>query len=287
MSRVQSAALPALAISALLLMLAPILAARPAAAQTEQQALVDRATLAVQEIVGPPDAKDQKSMLRQARAVLVCPRVFKVSFFLGGEGGGCVLAARDGGGSWSYPAFYGITSGSLGLQIGIQDSEFMMMILTQKGLRAVLDSQFKFGGDVSIAVADIGAGVEGSTTAAVGADIVAFSKTRGLFAGASLQGSLMSARSDWNRIYYGKELAAQDLVIGMQGANQGADPLREILTRVGAAQSTLPEPQSMAAPDRLAPLPADTAPRGAVQQQSLSPPAATGAPQTLQLPKKQ
>ena len=279
MSRVQSAVIQALAVSALL-----VLAGQPAAAQSEQQALVDRATLAAQDIVGPQDAIDQKSQLRQARAVMICPRVFKVSFFIGGEGGGCVLVARDGGGSWSYPAFYGMTSGSIGLQIGIQDSEFMMMILTDKGLNAVLDSQFKIGGDVSIAIADMGAGVAGSTTAAAGADIVAFSKTRGLFAGASLQGSLMSVRSEWNRAYYGQDLAARNIVIGMQGANQGADPLREVLTRSGAGQAGLSGAQPSPPPERLAPLPAQPAARGTVQQQNLGSP--TGAPQTLQLPKR-
>ena len=275
MSRIRSAAIQTLAAAALLVL------ARPALAQSEQQALVDRATLAVQEIVGPADAKDQKSQLRQARAVMVCPRVFKVSFFLGGEGGGCVLVARDGSGSWSYPSFYGMSTGSFGLQIGIQDSEFMMMVLTEKGLHAVLDSQFKLGGDVSIAVADMGAGVEGSTTAAVGADIVAFSKTRGLFAGVSLQGSLMTVRSDWNQAYYGKQLGSREIVVGMQGINQGADPLREVLTRVAAA---LPAPQASGSPQPLAPLPTESAARGSVQQQSLPPP--SSAPQTLQTPKK-
>ena len=275
-----SVAIQTLAVSALL-----VLAAQPAAAQSEQQALVDRATLAVQEIVGPSDARDQKNMLRKARAVMICPRVFKISFFLGGEGGGCVLAARDGSGSWSYPAFYGMTSGSLGLQIGIQDSEFMMMVLTDKGLQAVLDSQFKFGGDVSIALADMGAGVEGSTTAAIGADIVAYSKTRGLFAGVSLQGSLMNVRSEWNTAYYGQPLAATDIVIRMQGSNQGADPLRDILTRVAANAPAvaLPPPTPIQPMAPTSPAPA----RGPVQQQTLAPPTATGAPQTLQLPKKQ
>ncbi len=280
MSRTLSAAIQTLAAAALLVLAQPVLT-RPALAQSEQQALVDRATLAVQEIVGPADAKDPKSQLRQARAVLICPRVFKVSFFLGGEGGGCVLVARDGAGSWSYPSFYGITSGSLGLQIGVQDSEFMMMVLTEKGLNAVLDSQFKLGGDVSIAVADLGAGLEGSTTAAVGADIVAFSKTRGLFAGVSLQGSLMSVRSDWNQAYYGKPMGSREIVIGMQGVNHGADPLREVLTRVAGAPAGQPMSQPAGQPEPLAPLPAK---QGAVQQQNLPPPNA--APQTLQLPKK-
>jgi lipid-binding SYLF domain-containing protein len=252
---------------------------RPAAAQSEQQVLVDRATLAVEELTSGDNSADPKRMLRKARAAMVCPRIFRASFFVGGSGGGCVLVARDGSGSWSYPAFYGMASGSLGLQFGIQDSEFMMLILTEKGLGAVLDSQFKIGGDANIAIADMGAGVEGSTTSAVGADIVAFSKTRGLFAGAALQGSLMSVKSDWNRMYYGQDLSARQIVLSMQGRNQGADPLREVLTRSADSQVGLPTH----AAESLPPLPpAQTAapgPRGPVQQQNLAPP-----PQTLQLP---
>lgn len=140
---------------AALLLLVP-LAAR---AQTEQQALVDRSTLTVQEMFTREHASDALSLLRQSKGALVCPRVFKAGFIIGGSGGGCVLVARGTGG-WSSPAFYTIGSGSFGLQAGVQDSEVVFLILTERGLHAVLDSQFKFGADASIAVATFGAGVE-------------------------------------------------------------------------------------------------------------------------------
>ncbi len=147
---------------------------------------------------------------------MICPRVFKAGFFFGGEGGSCVLLARAGNGTWSYPAFYGMGSGSFGLQIGIQDSEFIMLIMTQKGLSAILDRQFKFGADASIAIATLGAGVPGDTTGALGADIVAFSQSRGLYGGISLQGSLMGQKSDWNRAYYGREMGSRQIIIEIQ-----------------------------------------------------------------------
>jgi lipid-binding SYLF domain-containing protein len=162
--------------------------------------------------------------------VLICPRIFKAGFILGGQGGSCVLTARSPGG-WSSPAFYDIGSGSIGLQIGVQDSELVFMLLTDRGLRALMDNQFKIGADASIAVATIGAGVEGDTTAALRADIVAFAKSRGLFAGVSLQGSLIGVKSDWNQIYYGAPLAASQIVMQGQGNNPGAAPLREMLAR--------------------------------------------------------
>ncbi|PHK96024.1 hypothetical protein CR162_05360 [Pseudoroseomonas rhizosphaerae] len=222
--------------------------ARPAAAQMEQQALVDRSTLAVQEMLGAAGGADAAhyndavTMLRRARAVMVCPRVFRAGFILGGQGGSCVLLARDGAGSWSSPAFYSLGAGSLGLQIGVQDAMVMMMVLTDKGLSALMDSQFKVGADASIAVATVGAGISGATTAAVGADIVTFAKTRGLYAGIALDGSLISARSDWNRVYYGQSVGARQIVVDMAAHNPGADPLRGALMRFGGAPAATAAP---------------------------------------------
>ena len=239
-----------------------------ARAQSDQQQLVDRATLTIQDLVGYSDPLGAGGMLRQARAVMVCPRVFKAGFFFGGEGGNCVLAARDASGSWSYPAFFAIGSASFGLQIGIQDAQFTMMILTERGMNAVMDNQFKIGGDASIAVATIGAGYQGDTTLGLGADIVAFTEARGLYGGISLQGSIMAPRPEWNSAYYGKPMGSREVVVMMQGINPGADPLRQVLTRYGAE---VPPGQAVAMPPPVqyyAPPPGS----GAVQQQSLAPP---------------
>jgi lipid-binding SYLF domain-containing protein len=212
----------------------------------EQQTLVDRATLTVQEMMTQNVSQDPKSLLRNAKAVMICPRIFKAGFFFGGEGGSCVMLARAGNGTWSYPAFYSIGSGSFGLQFGIEDNQLLMLIMTEKGLNAVLDSQIKLGANASVAVAAYGAGIQGSTTAAVGADIVAFSASRGLFGGIALEGSVMSAETAWNQAYYGQAYAARQLVMQMQGNNPGADPLRDVLTRYGsrnASTSTSAQPQ--------------------------------------------
>jgi lipid-binding SYLF domain-containing protein len=247
-----------------------LLAAANARAQSEAQALVDRSTLAVQEMMSQGVSQDPRQALQNARAVMICPRVFRAGFIIGGEGGGCVLVARGAENTWSYPAFYSMGSGSVGFQIGIQDSQFIMMIMTDRGLRAVLDSQVKLGADVSVAVATVGGGVQGSTTAGLGADIIAFAATRGLYGGVSLSGSVMGALSDWNQAYYGQTYAAQAIVIAMQGANPGADPLREVLTRYGSASAPgLPPAQT----DVTQPSPPMAAPPGAVQQQELPAPA--------------
>jgi lipid-binding SYLF domain-containing protein len=260
------------------------LAPSQAAAVTAQgqQELVDRATLAVQDVLGGADSGQPRDMLPHARAVLVCPRVFRASFLFGGEGGGCVLLARGGQGSWSSPAFYSMGGGSFGLQAGIQDAEIVMMILTDNGLRAVMDNQFRLGADASVALVTIGVGVEGATTTALNADIVAFAKTRGLFAGVSLQGSVMSSDSAGDEVYYGQPVGAVDIVRAMRVNNPGADPLRSALMQFGAP----PQPRQTyaAAPGYGAPpvysQPPSEAPMatyapggpGPVQAQSLPPP---------------
>ena len=243
-----------------------------------QQELVDRATLAAQEVLESPDDNGARNLLAKARAVMICPRVFRASFLFGGEGGGCVLLARGGEGSWSAPAFYSMGGGSFGFQAGIQDAEVVMLILTDNGLRAVMDNQFRLGGTASVALVTVGAGVEGATTTALNADIVAFARTRGLFAGVSLQGSVMSTDSEGDQVYYGQPVGAVDIVRAMRVNNPGADPLRAILMRYGA-----PAPQRQtyaAAPAYSAPPEAPSAPAVAyappgpapVQQESLAPP---------------
>jgi lipid-binding SYLF domain-containing protein len=201
-----------------------------------EQTLVDRATLTVQEMMTQNVSQDPKSLLRRAKGVMICPRVFKAGFFFGGEGGSCVLLARSGNGTWSYPTFYDIGSGSFGFQFGVQDSQLLLLIMTNRGLNAVMDSQVQLGAGASIAVASVGGGVGGATTAAVGADIVAFAEARGLFGGVSLEGGVMSARVDENQSYYGQPLAGRQIVLQMQGVNHGADSLREILTRYGGPE---------------------------------------------------
>lgn len=257
-----------------------------------QQSVVDRATLTVQDMMTQNVSQDPKSLLRNAKGVMICPRIFKAGFFFGGEGGNCVLLARAGNGTWSYPAFYTIGSGSFGFQFGIEDNALLMLIMTNKGLNAVLDSQIKLGANAGVAIATYGASIQGSTTTAVGADIVAFAESRGLFGGVALEGSVMSNDSAADQAYYGQPLGARQLIMQMQGANPGADPLRDILTRYGSSQAAAPvqpRPQGQAgyAPAypqyRPGGTDSGTAPardgyqsspagRGPVQEQTLAPP---------------
>lgn len=211
--------------------LAAAAAPADALAQSNEQALVDRATLTVNELLGGQHGADARRVLRRARAVLIFPRVFRGGFILGGEGGLGVLLARDAAGSWSSPAFYSMGSGSLGLQIGIQDSQLIVFIMSDRALKAVLQSQFTFGADASLAVATIGAGIGGGSTTALNADFVSISRSRGLYAGISLEGTLLTRRNDSNQAYYGRMVSPEQIVLTMEAHNPGADTLRATLIR--------------------------------------------------------
>ncbi len=248
--------------------------------QGEEQALVDRSTLAVQEMLGGgADALNIASLLRRARGALVCPQVFRAGIFLlGGEGGGCVLAARDASGGWSSPAFYALASANFGFQIGVQDAQVLIIIMNDRALNAVLDSQFKFGADAALTVATFGAGLQGATTGAVGADIVAFSRSRGLYGGLTLEGSLLTSRSEWNRGYYNRELGGRDIVRAMAAHNPGADPLRAVLMRFGSGGGAAAAPPPAMAPRVAAPdAPATLGGAPPVSRGGLAPIAGPGA----------
>jgi lipid-binding SYLF domain-containing protein len=153
-----------------------------------------------EEIKHSPDLDD---LLRQSKGVLVIPSYYKASFIFGGAYGDGVLLARLPEGGFGDPAFYRLTAGSVGLQAGIQSAAIVFMILTEKGLSALLNDEFKLGANVGIALGSIGVGAEAATTTLLGKDIVAYSTNTGLFAGGSFEGAVIRPREDWNAAVYG------------------------------------------------------------------------------------
>ncbi|OYV49044.1 MAG: hypothetical protein B7Y73_03915 [Acidocella sp. 35-58-6] len=214
-------------------MLAATLTPLAAARADSPQHLVDSSTLALESLMEGPPGHQAQDFLRKARAVVICPDIFRAGFMIGGEGGGCVMVARAAGGSWSAPAFYSMGSGSFGLQIGVQSAKVLMLVMTEGGLNALLNSQFKIGADAGLTIATLGAGVNGSMSTALNADILTLSKTEGLYGGISLAGSVFSNDSGMEQSYYGNADDARDIIINMKASNPGANPLRAMLTKFG------------------------------------------------------
>ncbi len=208
---------------------AAAIAARPAFAGPDEQEIVDKAKITVEKFRADTEYPEFKNTLARAKGVMVFPSLLKAGFILGAEGGSGILCAKRADGTWSYPAFYTMGSGSIGLQIGVQDAEVMLALMTDKGMEQVMKSQFKLGAEASIAVGPKGVGVGAATTANVGADILSYAKTRGAFGGGSVDGSVIYGRDDWNTNYYGQKLPVQDIALHGKVSNPGADPLRAAL----------------------------------------------------------
>ena len=208
----------------LALVLAP-----PARAVTEQEHLVNEAQLTLEKLLGDENLGNMPDFLNRARAVYIIPALFKGGFVLGAEGGKGVLLAKGSDGSWSSPAFYTMAGGSIGLQIGGQVSQVVFTVMNDGAVEAVLNTQFKLGADLSVAVGPIGKGIEASTTVALGLDLYAFSKTAGLYGGGAFEGAAILKRDALNSEYYGATAGPRQIVIDRSVSNPQADKLRGAL----------------------------------------------------------
>jgi len=204
-----------------------------AADKAEAQALVDKAKATLTDIISDSNFSWLPGYLSDARGVLIFPQVLKGGFFLGGSGGTGVLLVRDArAGSWSDPAFYTVGSVTFGLQIGAEAAEVVMVAMSQKAIDTLLSSSAKLGGDVSISIGPIGGGAKGSVAVpAVTADFVSFARSKGLYAGLNLEGSVLAVRDSLNEAYYGKMVAPRDILIKRSARNSGANALRATLEK--------------------------------------------------------
>jgi lipid-binding SYLF domain-containing protein len=203
---------------------------------SSEQAAVDRATAAIEQLrTGPGAPPNMGELLHKARGVMIFPELVKAGFFFGAQGGSGVLLSRDPAtNTWSYPAFYVFGAGSFGLQIGVELSKIVFIIMNDRALNALMTDEFKIGAEAGIAIVTIGAGAEASTTSAAGGDIYAFAQSMGLFGGIALQGGIIKPRVVYDHEYYGPTVRAEDIVLGLSAKNPGADGLRNALAHASA-----------------------------------------------------
>ncbi|GEO81108.1 lipid-binding SYLF domain-containing protein [Pararhodospirillum oryzae] len=154
-----------------------------------------------------------RDLMTRARGVLIVPDFYKAGFFLAAAYGNGVLMARGPDGRWSDPAFYRLTAGSLGFQVGLQNNEVVMVIMTEAGLRAVMEDHFKGGATISATFFLVGGGADASTTTDIGQDIYAYSHSVGLFGGAGLEGTAIQPRTAWNEAVYGGGVTPDAILI--------------------------------------------------------------------------
>jgi lipid-binding SYLF domain-containing protein len=170
-----------------------------------------------------------RALLPDAVGMVILPGMLKGGFVVAAEGGNGVLLAKDASGRWSYPAFYFLAAGSVGMQAGGQATDVVLLVFNQGAVQSIIDHQGKLGADLGLVVGTVGAGVEASTTTNIGADIMAFSQGVGIFAGGSLEAAALVKRNDLNEAFYSQALSPADIVLGGRAANPAADALRSSL----------------------------------------------------------
>jgi SH3 domain-containing YSC84-like protein 1 len=169
----------------------------------------------MKEIVNIPDDIPQ-SVLDKAECVIVLPSVIKGAFIVGADYGRGVMTCRSGEdfrGPWGAPTMMALGGGSVGFQIGGQATDFVLLVMNDDGARAILNSKVKLGGDASAAAGPVGRNAEADTDATMRAEVLTYSRARGLFAGISLEGSSLRPDNDANERVYGRKIGAKDIVL--------------------------------------------------------------------------
>ena len=189
-----------------------------AIAQQDETERLENATTVFEEIMDAPDSAVPRAILDKAAAVAIIPNTVKAGFVFGAHRGKGVLSARNDQGEWSQPAFLTLTGGSFGLQIGGQTIDLVLVIMNRTGLEKLLQNEFKFGGDASAVVGPVGRDAEATTDLYLRAEILSYSRTRGLFAGITLKGSTIRADRDANERFYGYPYGSGQLVLEEESA---------------------------------------------------------------------
>jgi len=196
------------------------LIASPAFGQKKEQDRVANAGRVMQEIMNVPDDIPQ-SIIDKADCVVVLPSVLKFAFGFGGSYGRGVMTCRGGQdfkGPWGAPTMMALEGGSFGLQLGGQATDFVLLLMSPRSARSILDSKVKLGGDISAAAGPVGRNLSAETDVTLRAEILSYSRARGLFAGISLSGSTLRPDNGANKKLYGREISAQDVVFNNEVA---------------------------------------------------------------------
>ena len=167
----------------------------------------------LEEIMNVPEQAIPTAILEKAEAIAIFPSVIKGGFGIGAQHGRGVLSARNSEtGGWSQPAFLSLNGGSFGAQFGVQAVDLVLVVMNRRGLDNLLKNEFKIGANASVAAGPVGRGAEASTDIGLRAEILSYSRARGLFAGITLNGAAIQEDEDANKAFYGRPVSNRDLV---------------------------------------------------------------------------
>lgn len=205
----------------------------PPALASDQQILIDKARIVVEQFLADADYARMRVYVQNAYGVLVLPDLLRGGLIVGGEYGQGVLLVRDiQTGQWSEPAFFDLYGGSIGLQLGGQSQDAVFTLMNEAAITKLLSARFKLGADASGALGPIGAGVGAGTTIRFGEDVYIFSRNQGLYGGLSVDGTVLVPKREWNQAYYGRPLTPEQIVRqGAAAPQPGTQELKDVLAR--------------------------------------------------------
>lgn len=218
------------------------LAISPAAAKSKREKaeiLVEKAADTVAYFANDAAYEPLWEAADNAKAMVIIPRSLRGGFMVGASGGNAVMVARREDGGWTEPTFFTIGSISFGLQIGGEASETILLIMTNRGMEQLLSTNVKLGADLSLAAGPVGGGAKAQTV-----DVLAFSRSRGLYGGMTLEGALLKARHSWNRSYYGADVTPVDIIFREKVARPNSATLQNAVWALAHRD----QPASMLAP---------------------------------------
>ncbi len=176
--------------------------------------LAENSVRVLKEIMMAPDKSIPKDLLRNAHAIAVVPDVIKAGFVLGGRHGDGLISVKTRDGTWSNPSFVSLTGGSVGFQAGVSSTDVVLVFRTQRGVDSIVHGKFTLGADASAAAGPVGRSAQASTDAQLKAEIYSYSRSRGLFAGAALDGTAITIDNDANQAVYGEGVTPRRIFEG-------------------------------------------------------------------------
>jgi lipid-binding SYLF domain-containing protein len=223
--------------------IAGLLAAGPAAAAEREAEIIENSLKVLTEVQSMPDLQVPDWLLQRAEGIAILPEVVKAGAFLvGGRGGTGVLLVRHRDGSWSNPLFVGIGAGSVGFQLGIQATDLVLVFTTRKSIDGIADGKITLGGEAAAVAGPVGRTASAATSVTLDAEVYSYSRAEGLFAGVSLEGSMLFIRDKANERFYGKNgVIASDIIAETAPmAPPPAPALMQEIARITAAPVAAP-----------------------------------------------
>lgn len=211
-----------------------VLAVFAAAASAADEAIerVDRAAEVLDEVMGTPEQSIPNDLISKAECAAIIPGVKKVGLGLGGKYGKGVIVCRTGNG-WSGPSTVRIEGGSIGFQIGGSSTDVVLLVMNKKGAEKLLESKFTLGADAAVAGGPVGRSAQAQTDAQMHAEILSYSRSRGAFAGVSLEGATLRPVEDDNKKIYGKKVEPKEILNGSIAAPPSTAALAKALDKHG------------------------------------------------------